>query len=365
MVGDFNGDGRDDIVTFVQRRQNNANGSILGTAPVWVALSNGSKFQQSSVWHTFFSPSAELPRVGDLNLDGKDDIVTFVRDQSANANRKRNIYVSFSNGARFDRATVWHSDYVGNNQLPLIGGSSNFTLETITLNADDGDKKIPGIYAFGAGGTVHLARGLGNVPMPSGAPWEHYKWFNEKGIGMAMFPEWIWDGPNGCLGADHRFALLGAAGSGGATLTNHSVRIGGREGHVLQEVGHSIFANCFQENSDPFNQWKAIFSTQPLNGVPGINATAKPFCPLLAPFYDCRDPEHYFLGLMVRYRVEGDRFREKIDLETNPFIKLLLQRQYDWFKTNWYSGAEFKTGLEYNANYAEVGVSLLPEDATP
>jgi hypothetical protein len=44
-------------------------------------------------------------------------------------------------------------------------------------------------------------------------------------------------------------ALLGQAGTGGGDLTNLSVRMGSRQGHVLEDVGHSIFANCFRQNA--------------------------------------------------------------------------------------------------------------------
>ena len=74
LVGDFNGDGKDDVVTFVRKKQYDANSKLIGNAPVWVALSDGTKFGASSLWHTFFSLAGETPRVADFNLDGRDDI---------------------------------------------------------------------------------------------------------------------------------------------------------------------------------------------------------------------------------------------------------------------------------------------------
>ena len=90
---------------------------------------------------------------------------------------------------------------------------------------------------------------LANYPLPSGAPWERYRWLTDKGLGATLFPEWIWKSKHPCLARPHRFALLGQAGTGGGDLTNVSVRIGSRQGHVLEEVGHSIFANCFRQNA--------------------------------------------------------------------------------------------------------------------
>lgn len=411
MVGDFDGDGDDDIATFVQKPQDG-----IGAAPVWVALSDRTKFLNARVWHQAFSPKREipmvgdfdgdgsddivtfelgqvstvrvalsdgssafgpsqvwhddfadegqLPRVADLNLDGRDDIVTFVHGSSASERLARNVYVAFSNGQRFGRAATWYSDFAGPDQLPVMGSFSGNTLRDITNIPADGNRRIPGMAAFGRDGDVYVANALTKHPMPSGAPWEHYKWFPEKGLGTAMFPEWVWDGPNGCLGEDHVFALSGASGSGGQSQTILSVKTGGREGFVLQEVGHSIFDNCFTQSKDPFDLLSSIVGTQAVGGVGGINANALSQCsndPNAVNFHDCRDPEHYFLSVMVKYRVEGEAFRTRISTATGP-AKAELQNQYNWMKRNWFEGTEFKTGPEVDANFAEVGLQLLPHD---
>src|SRR4051794_27091511 len=58
VAGDFNGDGRDDIVTFTRG----------AAADVYVALSNGSSFQGTGVkWHDYFAAGTETPLVGDFN----------------------------------------------------------------------------------------------------------------------------------------------------------------------------------------------------------------------------------------------------------------------------------------------------------
>ena len=68
--GDFNGDGRDDIATFTRG----------GTCDVYVALSNGAGFAGTAVkWHDFFACAEEVPLVGDFNGDNRDDIATFTR----------------------------------------------------------------------------------------------------------------------------------------------------------------------------------------------------------------------------------------------------------------------------------------------
>jgi hypothetical protein len=361
MVGDFDGDGRADIVSFVQEAQLRADGSVLGQAPVWVALSTGDAFAGSKVWHPFFAPSPETPRVGDINADGRDDIVTFLDDAPSDPSRKRNVLAAFSSGSNFRRTTSWLSDFSGADALPLIASTNGMVLEDFTDRPADANKRIPVAISFKPDGVVRIARSLENTPMPSGAPWEHYKWFTEKGLGTMMFPSWIWE--EQCLATDHRFILLGAAGSGGATLTNHSVRFGGREGHVMQEVGHSVFANCFRPGNDVFGLADAIFGTQVVDGHPGFNADNMLLCPGNGPvfpsllnFLDCRDPEHYFLGFLVKYRLEGDRFRSEIAITQSPD----LAAYYAWLRDIWFEGTEFTEDAPRSANFAEVGVRLLP-----
>jgi hypothetical protein len=84
LVGDFNGDGKDDLVTFVQKPQ-----AGMGSAPVWVSLSQGDRFATSRVWHSFFSLAGEVPLVGDVNGDGRDDIITFVQKARLGSARRR------------------------------------------------------------------------------------------------------------------------------------------------------------------------------------------------------------------------------------------------------------------------------------
>lgn len=97
LVGDFNGDGKDDIVGF-------------SNAGALVAISTGSGFS-NSYWLANFGYNQGWrvdmhPRlIGDFNGDGKDDIVGFA-DAGA--------YVAISNGASFS-AGFWMNDMGRNN----------------------------------------------------------------------------------------------------------------------------------------------------------------------------------------------------------------------------------------------------------
>jgi hypothetical protein len=105
LTGDFNGDGRDDIVTFTH-------GSL---ADVYVALSNGSSFGPGIKWHDFFALSGEVPAVGDVNGDGLDDIVTFTRNAAAD------VFVALSDGTSFGPGVKWHEFFGVAGEYPGVG----------------------------------------------------------------------------------------------------------------------------------------------------------------------------------------------------------------------------------------------------
>jgi hypothetical protein len=101
LLGDVNGDGMDDVVGFHN----------IG---VFVALSDGSEFGAKSRWINDFGTSRGWtsqnikPRfVGDVNGDGMDDIVGF---------HGAGVYVSLSNGSRFDAKSQWIADFRWPNQ---------------------------------------------------------------------------------------------------------------------------------------------------------------------------------------------------------------------------------------------------------
>ncbi|WP_063798867.1 DUF2961 domain-containing protein [Nocardia sp. NRRL S-836] len=107
LTGDFDGDGRADVATFTRG----------DAADVYVSLSDGTKFVQDGwKWHDHFAADAEIPLVGDFNGDGKDDIATFTRGDSAD------VYVALSNGRRFVQdGWKWHDHFAVGAERPAVG----------------------------------------------------------------------------------------------------------------------------------------------------------------------------------------------------------------------------------------------------
>ncbi|MBP9818140.1 VCBS repeat-containing protein [Candidatus Shapirobacteria bacterium] len=94
-TGDVNGDGKDDLVGF-------------GQDGVYVALSTGTGFGTISKWTSSFDLShgwtvASFTRtVGDVNGDGKDDLVGFGQD---------GVYVALSTGTGFGTISKWTASF--------------------------------------------------------------------------------------------------------------------------------------------------------------------------------------------------------------------------------------------------------------
>ena len=67
LTGDFNGDGRTDVMKFDQ--SNNCGGGL------WVGISNGVNAFNTSQWATWCTPSDIKVFAGDFNGDGKTDVM--------------------------------------------------------------------------------------------------------------------------------------------------------------------------------------------------------------------------------------------------------------------------------------------------
>jgi hypothetical protein len=153
-VGDFNGDGKDDIVTF-------ARGT---TGDVFVALSDGTKFSgTSTMWHDNFAFNAEVPAIGDFNGDGKDDIATFTRGTA------EDVFVALSDGTKFVGNSVkWHDGFALDGEIPATG---DFT--------GDGKDDIA-VFTRGTGADVFVAPSDGGKFVGTSVKWHDGFAFNDE-----------------------------------------------------------------------------------------------------------------------------------------------------------------------------------------
>lgn len=84
-IGDANGDGKADLIGF----------TYGGTNDVYVALSSGGSFGGASKWNDYFGVNGEVVGVGDIDGDHMTDIVVFVRGAGA-------VYAALSTGSSFN-----------------------------------------------------------------------------------------------------------------------------------------------------------------------------------------------------------------------------------------------------------------------
>ncbi len=109
LVGDFNGDGRDDIA------------SVFPTGMVRIATSGGDMFYIPRIWHYSIGRLGQRFAVGDVNGDGLDDLVAFAGNSQAyetptaangfDNGRYGDVHVVLAQRGEFGLAHKWHDGF--------------------------------------------------------------------------------------------------------------------------------------------------------------------------------------------------------------------------------------------------------------
>ncbi|HRF28149.1 MAG TPA: FG-GAP-like repeat-containing protein [Candidatus Saccharibacteria bacterium] len=111
LAGDFNGDGRDDLIYA------DPNGDTIA----WrVAKSTGSSFNTGTIWAADFGSAGDKFYSGDFNGDGRDDIAysRIIDDDTVQ------LRVALSNGKSFNSGKIWNND-LGNKNSSFYVGNFN------------------------------------------------------------------------------------------------------------------------------------------------------------------------------------------------------------------------------------------------
>jgi hypothetical protein len=140
LVGDFDGDRRSDVAAFARGN----------TPTVAVALSTGRSFGQASTWQASFAPGVEVPAVGDVNGDGKADVVAFSRGRGAN------VTVALSTGRSFGRPTRWTGLFASGGALPGLGDVNGDGRDDLVAFGRDGGAQVT--VALSTGRSFRRAR---------------------------------------------------------------------------------------------------------------------------------------------------------------------------------------------------------------
>lgn len=129
-TGDIDGDGRADLLTFTRG----------ASADVYAVLSNGAAFVGISTWHSNFCPGTAVPAVADVDGDGKADIIAFHR---ADPLRLGDVQVALAQNGHFDPTPFgvqWHSDFAYSFDTPAVGDvNGDGRADILMFQPDTGD----------------------------------------------------------------------------------------------------------------------------------------------------------------------------------------------------------------------------------
>ena len=237
-LGDFNGDGRTDIVSF------ESNGGFY----VW--LSTGSGFAYGGQWGANGADLAPQGRyqLGDFNGDGKTDIISFESNGG--------FYVWQSTGSGFSGPVQW-------------GSNGHGDVERYKLGDFDGDGRTD-VVAFESNGGFYVWRSNGNGFNPftqwgsnGGDVWQQYKLGDFNGDGKTDIIQIDNGGSYVWLSTGNSFTQWAQWGSGHTTIDQLGDLNGDGRTDVLQFYnGNLVLARSAGNGLSSWTQWGSGASSE-------------------------------------------------------------------------------------------------------
>lgn len=148
LVGDVTGDRRDDIVSIDHRNKK-----------VRVAVSTGTGFAASGLWHDWMGHPGSTQLLADVNADGKKDLLTF--DDT-------NVWVAVSTGTTFLNPANWYQGNVKTKTQEVLVGQMDYNNRADLILVDRAAKTVQVRLSQGTSFSAPYTRNSG-ITIPIGA----------------------------------------------------------------------------------------------------------------------------------------------------------------------------------------------------
>jgi hypothetical protein len=106
---------------------------------VQVALNTGSAFQNDGMWNEYFCVDDEICQVGDVTGDGKDDIIAFTKKGPVYVAIAGDGVNASAAAKPFRNSKIWHNDFCKPGERCLLGDVNGDGKKDIIALADGGD----------------------------------------------------------------------------------------------------------------------------------------------------------------------------------------------------------------------------------
>lgn len=167
-TGDFDGDGFSDIVAFTKTGgdvyvalssgQDSCGSIVMDSDPPECTLGDGFwnfSAPGGGLWNGWFCANNEVCRVGDVNGDGRDDVVAFVH----NATSGSDVYVGRATGPTFDSGLA-HTNFCNSSNTCLLGDiSGDGRADAVSLGSGNNTATF-GTVASGFTGLSTVSSGI-------------------------------------------------------------------------------------------------------------------------------------------------------------------------------------------------------------